>query len=70
MVQQRGSSGKTGGQQGEMPLGDRQKEGGRHGGQHMPQRGGQTDKARQKGGRDPQADLEREKVEKGKGSPA
>lgn len=70
MVQQRGSSSKTGGLQGEMPLGDRHKEGGRHGGQHMPQPGGQTDKSRRKGGQDPQADLEREKSEKGKGSPA
>ena len=69
MNQSKGSSNKTGGRQSEMPLDSRKDEGGHSGGQRAPRRGEKA-KSRQKGGQGSQADMEREKADKGKGSPA
>ncbi len=67
MNQSQGSPGKTGAEQDQKARDDMTNEGGRSGGQHAPEGGGQTDKSRQQGG---QQDMDSEKADKGRGSPA
>jgi hypothetical protein len=66
MAQQKGSTGQDDPQQRGRMEDARPSEAGRSGGQHTPQSGGQADRSRQ----GDQQDMEREKAEKGQGSPA
>ena len=67
MSEQKGATGQDDPQQKGQTQDARPNEGGRSGGEQAPQDGGQTDKSRQQGG---QRDMEREKADKGRGSPA